>query len=84
MKNVDGYPTHDRTGCQEHNPAYNAEAAGSQGCARCTALIMDQRDELISMMKKMIAGPKKYPGVRRNAIALIGRCDPSLNEKKEL
>lgn len=37
------YPEHDRTSCSDSDPC-NAQAMGSHGCARCTALVMDIAD----------------------------------------
>lgn len=45
MTRTEHYPEHDRTSCSDANPC-NAEAGGSCGCARCTAILLDQRDEL--------------------------------------
>lgn len=45
MSRADYYPEHDRTSCSDADPC-NAEAGGSCGCARCTALLLDQRDAL--------------------------------------
>lgn len=38
------YPEHERTSCSDSEPC-NAEAGGSFGCARCTALAMDVADQ---------------------------------------
>ena len=43
--NAEYYPTHDRTSCSDTD-ACNATAEGSTGCARCTAIAMDQADTL--------------------------------------
>ncbi len=43
------YPQHDRTSCDDAHPV-NAEAGGSHGCARCTALLLDQREELLAAL----------------------------------
>ncbi len=37
------HPEHNRTSCSDEEPS-NAEPTGSHGCARCTALLLDQRD----------------------------------------
>lgn len=45
MTRAQYYPEHDRTSCSDADPC-NAEARGSCGCARCTAILLDQGDEL--------------------------------------
>lgn len=48
---ADRHPEHDRTSCSDHK-IINADAEGSTGCARCTALLMDQRDEMLDVLKE--------------------------------
>jgi len=50
MSYVENHPTHDRGSCNDHD-MYNADPKGRMGCARCTALVMDQRDELATALK---------------------------------
>ncbi len=52
MSWTDGHEKHDRTSCQEHNPAYNADPAGSTGCARCTALLLERGDLAVKDAEK--------------------------------
>lgn len=42
MSYAENHPTHDLN---------NADPEGSTGCARCTTLVMDQRDELATALK---------------------------------
>ena len=42
--------THDRIDCSDSHPV-NAQADGSNGCARCTQIIMNQRDQLLAALK---------------------------------
>lgn len=46
------YPEHDRTSCSDADPC-NAEAGGSHGCARCTAIMMDERDALAERCERL-------------------------------
>ena len=48
------YPQHDRDSCGDHS-IVNATAEGSTGCARCTALLLDQRDELLVELQRLLA-----------------------------
>lgn len=48
------HPEHDRDSCSDASPN-NADARGSNGCARCTAIIMDQRDELLEVLKALMS-----------------------------
>lgn len=50
MSYAENHPTHDRDSCTDHDQN-NADPEGSTGCARCTALVMDQRDELATALK---------------------------------
>lgn len=43
---------HDRTSCSDAE-VFNADPEGSTGCARCTALLLDQRDELLATLKEL-------------------------------
>lgn len=47
------YPEHDRTSCSDLLPV-NATAEGSTGCARCTAILLDQRDDLLEALKRIL------------------------------
>jgi hypothetical protein len=47
------HPEHHRTSCSDAHPI-NAEAGGSNGCARCTALLLDQRDELLAALREFV------------------------------
>lgn len=57
MTHAEHHPTHDRSSCKEENPGYNADASYSGGCARCTALYMDQRDECLLALKRLMDAP---------------------------
>ena len=48
------YPEHDRTSCSDED-ACNAEAGGSHGCARCTAILLDERDALAERCERLEA-----------------------------
>lgn len=54
MTHAQRYPDHCRTSCSDANPN-NAEAGGSRGCARCTALLLDERDELREALRGLSA-----------------------------
>lgn len=66
------YPEHDRTSCSDAIPC-NADAAGSHGCARCTALAFErgERAERLLMLAmqtlEQIATTPRNAGARRNA-----------------
>lgn len=47
------YPEHDRTSCDDQRPI-NATAEGSTGCARCTAIKLDQRDQAIAHLHAIL------------------------------
>lgn len=53
MNRAGYYPEHDRTSCSDANPV-NSEAGGSRGCARCTAILLDQRDELLAALQRLL------------------------------
>lgn len=46
------YPMHQRTSCSDRE-ILNATGDG-QGCARCTALLLDQRDALLEMLSDAV------------------------------
>lgn len=50
------HPEHDRTSCNDEG-MQNADAEGSTGCARCTALVLD-RD---SATREVLLEVAKYP-----------------------
>lgn len=57
--NAEYYPTHDRTSCSDTD-ACNATAEGSTGCARCTAIAMDQADTLVDLINKVHKAKGRY------------------------
>ena len=57
MSNARYYPQHDRTSCSDAHPV-NATAEGSTGCARCTAILLDQREELFDALQELLAAHK--------------------------
>lgn len=67
-KHADFYPEHDRTSCSDDSPI-NADAGGSCGCARCTAILLDQRDELLAVAEALI-GSVTQQDERGNVYAL--------------
>lgn len=50
MSNAESYPEHCRTSCSDAAPD-NADAGGSSGCQRCTALVMDQAEKYRELLK---------------------------------
>lgn len=52
------HPEHDRTSCSDESPI-NADPACSAGCARCTALLLDQRTELLTALRQLMDAPKQ-------------------------
>lgn len=50
MTHAEHHPAHDRDSCTDQDMC-NADPEGSTGCARCTALVMDQRDQLATALK---------------------------------
>lgn len=64
MSNTQYYPEHCRTSCDDESPI-NAEAGGSNGCARCTAIKLDERDSLLATMREIEAVLKDHPEVKK-------------------
>lgn len=56
MSSAQSHPHHDRTSCSDAHPI-NADAEGSTGCARCTALELDRGAEAIQLIRDLIAAP---------------------------
>ena len=69
------YPNHDRTSCLEDNPKINATAAGSTGCARCTALLLERDAEvhelLADYVKSSIRGRLASPQQNKELIVKL-------------
>lgn len=57
------YPSHARTSCSDEHPV-NASGDG-QGCARCTALLLDQRDRLQAALAEMLAVEEQREDIAR-------------------
>ncbi len=55
----DTVDVHDRNDCSDVNPI-NAEAVGSNGCQRCTQIMMDQRDALLNMLDRVVHNPDRH------------------------
>ena len=70
------YPEHDRTSCSDAVPC-NADAAGSHGCARCTALAFERGERAERLLKlamqtlEQIATTPRNAGAKRNANATL-------------
>ncbi len=46
------HPEHARTSCSDSS-IVNADPEGSTGCARCTALLLDQRKMLLAALREI-------------------------------
>jgi hypothetical protein len=54
MKYTTVHKTHDRTSCDDEHPV-NADPEGSTGCARCTAIELEQGRAAIQLLWKIAA-----------------------------
>ncbi len=53
MSSAEYHPEHDRTSCSDEHPT-NVDPEGSTGCARCTAIHLDQGAEAIQHLRALI------------------------------
>lgn len=51
--NLHCHPEHDRLSCSDTAPI-NADPAGSTGCARCTAILLEQREQAIAHLQSIL------------------------------
>jgi hypothetical protein len=65
------HPEHDRTSCSDEHPI-NADAEGSTGCARCTALVMERGEERVRNLELLIKRLHKAKGRYHTQLAT---CD---------
>lgn len=49
---VADHPDHARTSCNDAKPI-NADPAGSNGCARCTALVLDRAGRMADLVAEL-------------------------------
>lgn len=52
MTHAQYYKEHDRDSCSD-TAVNNATAEGSTGCARCTALLLDERETLLASLQAL-------------------------------